>query len=116
MVRSFARQFDAEEVRQRFTDNGATARERMLGRIVVHEKQSLKGKAFVVFLDTDGKVFPWRWENADPEREGYPEKWREGLRVKNGQRLDEVSGNRQTKGVPAAPLSGGGGGLSNVLL
>lgn len=41
------------------------------------KKPPLKGKAFLVFLTEDGKVFQWRWEDADPNREGYPENWQE---------------------------------------
>jgi hypothetical protein len=41
------------------------------------KKPPLKGKTFLVFLDEERKVFQWRWEDADPEREGYPEKWQE---------------------------------------
>lgn len=36
-----------------------------------------KGKTFLVFLTEDGKVFQWRWEEADPEMDGYPVNWRE---------------------------------------
>jgi hypothetical protein len=41
------------------------------------KKPPLPGKTFLVFLDEEGKVFQWRWEEADPEREGYPENWRD---------------------------------------
>ena len=41
------------------------------------KKPPLNGKAFLVFLDEEGKVFQWRWEEADPRREGYPENWKE---------------------------------------
>lgn len=44
------------------------------------KKPPLKGKTFLVFLDQDGKVFQWRWEEADPERKAYPENWRERFR------------------------------------
>ncbi len=36
----------------------------------------LEGKTFLVFLSNDRKVFQWRWEEADPERSGYPVQWR----------------------------------------
>jgi hypothetical protein len=39
------------------------------------KKPPLKGKTFLVFLTEDGKVFQWRWEEADPDRKGYPENW-----------------------------------------
>ncbi|MFO0969765.1 MAG: hypothetical protein U0793_29770 [Gemmataceae bacterium] len=41
------------------------------------KKRPLDGKTFLVFLTEEGKVFQWRWEEADAEREGYPEKWQE---------------------------------------
>lgn len=41
------------------------------------KKTPLEGKTFLVFLAPDGKVFQWRWEEADPERAGYPENWQE---------------------------------------
>ena len=36
-----------------------------------------KRKTFLVFVTKDGNVFQWRWEEADPNMEGYPLKWRE---------------------------------------
>jgi hypothetical protein len=41
------------------------------------KKSPLKGKTFLVFLTSDGKVFQWRWEDADATREGYPDQWQE---------------------------------------
>ena len=41
------------------------------------KKPPFEGKTFSVFLTEDGKVFQWRWEDADPDREGYPEKWQD---------------------------------------
>lgn len=41
------------------------------------KRPPLRGKTFLVFLTSDSKVFQWRWEEADPDREGYPVKWRE---------------------------------------
>lgn len=37
------------------------------------KKPPLNGMTFLVFLDEHGKVFQWRWQEADPERGGYPE-------------------------------------------
>jgi len=39
------------------------------------KKPPPKGKTFVVFITSDSKVFQWRWEKADPERDGYPLEW-----------------------------------------
>src|SRR5437588_8918947 len=41
------------------------------------KRPRLPGKTFVVFLDAEGQVFQWRWEQADSDREGYPENWQE---------------------------------------
>jgi hypothetical protein len=41
------------------------------------KKPPLAGKTFLVFLTQEGKVFQWRWEEADPDQAGYPEKWQE---------------------------------------
>lgn len=42
-----------------------------------NKKPPAKGKTFLVFLTNEGTVFQWRWEEADPDWEGYPLKWRE---------------------------------------
>lgn len=44
------------------------------------KKPPPKGKTFLVYLTEDGKVFQWRWEQADPQIEGYPANWRERFR------------------------------------
>jgi hypothetical protein len=35
-----------------------------------------RGKTFLAFVTSNGQVFQWRWEDEDPDWEGYPIAWR----------------------------------------
>jgi len=32
-------------------------------------------RTFAVYMNKELKIFDWRWEKSDPEKDGYPEKW-----------------------------------------